>query len=160
MAQLTGFDLPADITSTGNKMFVKFYSDAAVNDQGYYAIIHGTGLTTLEEDDNCTASNPCGVGEGHCMSHDQCGTGMYCGTNDDCAVELGLPNGTNCCMDSQTYCDGWWKQQNGIWLLESPNYPNEHVSELSCIWYIDETSTGYFTNIEAATFELEVSLNE
>ena len=127
---------------------------------GYYALLHGTDLTSIEEDDNCTASSPCGVGEGHCTSHDQCGTHLYCGTNDDCATELGLPNGTNCCMDRPSYCNQWLKQTNGNWLLESPNYPNEHISELYCLWFIDETSTGYLTNIEAATFELEVSLNE
>ena len=160
MAQLSGYDLPADITTTGNKMFVKFYSDLFLSMSGYYAMLHGTDLTTIEADDNCTASNSCGVGEGHCTSHEHCGANLYCGNNDDCAVELGLPNGTNCCIDSQTYCYRWWHQRNGNWLLESPNYPNEHVSELSCIWYIEETSTRYLINIEAAAFEVEVSLNE
>ena len=52
--------------------------------------------------DECSTSNKCSAGEGHCQSHDECQSGLVCGTQN-CASNY--PSDYNCCMTpSQDYC--------------------------------------------------------
>ena len=37
----------------------------------------------------CTAIDPCGVDEGDCDSHDECQSGLGCGSNN-CPISLGI----------------------------------------------------------------------
>ena len=52
--------------------------------------------------DECSTSNQCNAGEGHCQSHDQCQSGLVCGTQN-CGSTY--PSDYNCCMTpTLDYC--------------------------------------------------------
>ena len=118
LAELTGYQIPANVSSCGNQMHVVFSSDYAVAKAGYYAKIH------VHVDEGCTSSCPCGVDEGHCESNSQCLSGLACGY-DNCKPELGYGNGTNCCYDP---CLSLVDMESGVFV--SPNYPNSYQNNL------------------------------
>ena len=122
LAELTGYDIPANVSSCGNQMHVVFTSDGSVTRSGYYAKIH----VHEDEDEGCTSSCLCGVDEGHCESNNQCLSGLACGY-DNCNPELGYENGTNCCYDP---CFGLVDMESGMFI--SPNYPNSYQNNLQC----------------------------
>ena len=48
------------------------------------------------ENDFCTSENLCGSDEGDCDTHDECQTGLFCGSNN-CPNDLGFHAEYDCC---------------------------------------------------------------
>ena len=135
MVQLTGDQIPSNVSSCRNEMHVVFSSSASVSSTGYFAKIHIA--ENLGKSGYCTSSCPCETSEGHCESNDQCMTSLVCGYNN-CKEELSYANGTNCCYNMNDYCSEFLSEENGTWTLQTPfNNSNEYVSEVTCNWYID-----------------------
>ena len=61
----------------------------------------------------CTATNPCGLGEGDCDTDDECGAGLRCGT-DNChsdfgwASKYGVVGATDCCERISIWIPTTW----------------------------------------------------
>lgn len=111
-------------------MFVTFTSSTHVG-TGFLAKIH----ETLEKQKDplatfCTVTNPCKADEGHCYHDQQCAKGLKCGQNN-CPVNLGYANDTNCCYE---HCNDWLNLANGT--ISSPNYPNTYPKNMECSWTI------------------------
>ena len=51
---------------------------------------------TLGDEDFCASEMPCGENEGDCDSHDECQSGLLCGSNH-CPASLGYDAETDCC---------------------------------------------------------------
>ena len=60
----------------------------------------------------CTKENPCAADEGDCDSDDECQTGLFCDTANDCSASLGFASGTNCCGSEQTCASPQWIGDN------------------------------------------------
>ena len=138
--------IPENISSCGNEIYVSFYSSQwGGQNMGYRAKIHVTDdLGQPGTTDYCTSDCPCIADEGHCESNDQCMSGHYCGFNN-CRPELGFANGTNCCYSATDYCSEFLSTDgNGTWILQTPvNNTNKYVVGLTCTWYIDVVSNSH-----------------
>ena len=53
-------------------------------------------IKCANENDFCTYENPCGTDQGDCDTHDECQTGLFCGSNN-CPVHLGYHSEFDCC---------------------------------------------------------------
>ena len=51
----------------------------------------------MNEDDFCTLANPCALNEGDCDLHDECQSGLECGSNN-CPDSLGFEEEEDCCV--------------------------------------------------------------
>ena len=61
---------------------------------------------TVGDQHFCTSVKPCGANEGDCDSHDECQSGLLCGSNH-CPASLGYDAETDCCY---SYTN-WWLLQ-------------------------------------------------
>ena len=61
---------------------------------------------TVGDQHFCTSVKPCGESEGDCDSHDECQSGLLCGSNH-CPASLGYDAETDCCY---SYTN-WWLLQ-------------------------------------------------
>ena len=61
-------------------------------------IFTDTGCTDGSDNDCCTTSNLCGIGDGDCDSDDQCQGDLICGSNN-CDTSLGFGSEWDCCYD-------------------------------------------------------------
>ena len=148
------------VSSSGNDMFVTFYSDVDV-DTGFFAKIHKT--STKNQDSLatfCTVTNQCRANEGHCYHHYQCQKGLLCGIKN-CPLALGYDNDTNCCYE---HCNDWLDLENGI--LTSPNYPYSYPENTECAWTISAPQHSQIVKVQFVDFEvrgilkLDTILNE
>ena len=130
LATLSGYTIPNGIVACSNQMHVRFTSDGSVTKAGFHANIHAADINNdqLGEMCYCTDEQPCGIGQGHCVSDDQCSGDLLCGS-DNCVPELGFANGTNCCFDG---CSMVHMTTNESGILHSPFYPDFYRSNLDC----------------------------
>ena len=56
-------------------------------------------IKCANEDDFCTSANPCGLNQGDCDLHDDCQTGLECGSNN-CPDSLGFEENEDCCVEA------------------------------------------------------------
>ena len=119
---------PSNISSSSNKLLVKFISDERFRTNGFKLKIHTEPLfnSTIPAE-ACSLTNPCKDKEGHCQSDDECKGDLKCGNHNDCSAELGYHQQFRCCYD---YCSQWLDMENGI--LTSPQYPSEYPVKLRC----------------------------
>ena len=54
-------------------------------------------IKCMNEDDNCTSANPCGLNQGDCDLHDECEAFLECGSNN-CPDSLGFEEDDDCCV--------------------------------------------------------------
>ena len=154
IAEFTGNQIPANVSSCRNKMHVSFSANFWRGiGTDYYAKIHVTDPVNYVqpgESGYCTLSCPCGANEGHCSSDDQCLSGHYC-IPDSCHSNLGFANGTGCCQDFRC---GYLDMENGI--LLSPDYPNAYPTNLQCSQLISvepgKQITMQFDILDVSTF--------
>ena len=130
LSQLTGSNLPSNVSSFSPIKLIVFDTDFADNLRGFKA----TFITELPSNANnsakvCTVSNPCDVNEGHCHYDGQCSRSLRCGENN-CLQEAGYINGTNCCYD---YCEQFLDFATGILDYYHPEY---HRDMEYCTWSI------------------------
>ena len=132
LSQLTGSNLPSNVSSLSSKMLVIFDSD--------YLHWHLTGFKAtfitekLQNNTNnttnvCTVSNPCDINEGHCYYDGQCHGSLRCGDHN-CPQESGYNNGMNCCYD---YCGQFLDVANGILDFHEPHGETYKDME-ECTW--------------------------
>ena len=110
VAQLTGSNVPLDISSLGQKMLIVFDSgwQFASAYKGFKANIIMEETDTVNKTNACSVTNPCQIDEGHCQFDGQCLGTLRCGENN-CPQHLG--NGTNCCYN---YCEQFLDMENKI----------------------------------------------
>ena len=143
LAELTGNQIPSNVSSCYNEMHVVFYSSSSGTSAGYFARIHLAEIPHPGEFGYCTSSCPCEANQGHCESNDQCNGDLVCGFRN-CKSALGFSNGTNCCYNTNDYCSEFLSGENGTWTIQTPvNNSNEYVAEVTCGWYIDVKTNSY-----------------
>ena len=132
MEQLTGSNLPSNVSSLSSKMLIVFDTDYVTNMKGFKATIVSTEKSsTANNSAKCTVSNPCNINEGHCYYDGQCIGSLRCG-NNNCLQEAGYVNGTNCCYN---YCDQFLDMANGTLDYYQPHGKN-HRDMDECTWFI------------------------
>ena len=141
LAELTGYEIPANVASSGNQIHVVFTSDGSVLKAGYHAKLHVCRVGF------CTSSCPCEADEGPCQIDDQCVPGNVCFPGS-CPLSLGFTNDTSCCQDVNC---GYGSVENG--LLVSPNYPNLYTNNLQCALQLT-TEPGNVITIEFESFDV------
>ncbi|XP_011344121.1 tolloid-like protein 2 isoform X2 [Ooceraea biroi] len=110
-----GYKIPPDIKSTGNRLLVKFVSDASVQKAGFSA-------TFMKEFDECVLTD-------HGCEHDCINTlGGY-----ECSCKIGyeLHSDGKHCEDA---CGGVFDDSNGT--ITSPSFPETYPGNKNCIWEI------------------------
>lgn len=128
-----GYKLPPDITSTTNKLFVKFVSDGTVQKAGFSA-------TFMKEVDECERFN-------HGCAHDCINTlGGY-----ECSCKIGyeLHSDKKNCEDA---CGGIIENLNGT--ITSPSFPEMYPLSKYCVWEIIAPPQ-YRITLNFTHFELE-----
>lgn len=110
-----GHQVPEDLRSNGNTLFVKFVSDATVNKGGFSA-------TFLKEINECIDFH-------HGCDHECVNTlgGYRC----ECRIGYELHSDGKKC---EVACGGVIKSLNGT--LTSPSYPDSYPGNKNCIWEI------------------------
>ena len=132
MGELTGNEIPTNVSSCGNEVLLAFSSKYHVS-SGYSGKIHVTDAPQRPEMGKsgcCETSCLCGANEGPCESNDQCKYGHGC-IPDSCPSGLGLTNGSSCCQDISC---GLADVKSG--LLFSQNYPNNYNKWEYCLQQI------------------------
>ena len=107
MVQLTGSDLPSDVSSLGSQMLIVFTTDYIESSIGFKATITKKNISSNHVPSICNISNPCNVDEGHCHYDGHCAGTLKCG-EDNCPPFV---RGTNCCYD---YCKQYYDVETGI----------------------------------------------
>ena len=149
LIELTGYEIPNNISICGNDVLLEFSSSYKVS-SGYSGKIHVTDAPQrpeLGELGYCGSSCLCGANEGPCESNDQCKNGHMC-VLDSCPSSLGLPNGTSCCQDM--IC-GYAELRSGSFF--SPNYPNSYKEHQLCYHHIS-VEPGKIIMIEFNSFDV------
>ena len=150
--EITGHQIPSNVSSCGNEMLVVFSSNSAGTSLGFNSTIH-IHETPLRPEmgapDHCSACFPCGVNEGHCQSHGECFPGLVC-FPESCPTSLGFANTTSCCQSVDVSC-GYADVEVG--LLLSPNYPNNYQNNLECAHQLS-AEPGKFITVEFESFRV------
>ena len=143
--------VPDNFTTTGSILLVELYSGLVPASIDLFAKvipadISSLGNATLGEDGYCSVWRPCAPREGDCDFHGHCnGTYSYCEENG-CPAELGFGNGTECCIDTATYCSEFLTVNNSTLILQTPaNYANGYLFEFTCKWYMDAGTNTYLS---------------
>ena len=148
--EITGHQIPANVSSCGNEMFVVFSSNSAGTSSGFNSTIHVHETHIRPEmgaPGHCSACFPCGANEGHCQSYDQCVPDLVC-LHESCPISLGFSNSTSCCQDvSCGFADV------NVGLLLSPNYPNDYQNNLECTHQLS-AEPGKFITVEFESFDV------
>ena len=124
-------------------MVIEWYSGSVPTSFDVFATITAINVSHFEnatfgEDGYCSIAEPCNHNEGDCDFDIDCtGVNVHC-IDNGCPSHLGLPPGTDCCIDTTSYCSEFLKSENGTWTLQTPlqNW-NNHTFEVHCKWYID-----------------------
>ncbi|TRY80941.1 hypothetical protein TCAL_04726 [Tigriopus californicus] len=111
-----GYKMPADIQSTSNQLYIKFFSDSSVQKAGFAA-------SFMKEYDEC--SSP----DAHGCEHDCINTlgGFTC----QCKIGYELHSDEKRCEDT---CGGFIDMANGT--ITSPSFPDLYPANKKCIWEI------------------------
>ena len=152
MGELTGNEIPTNVSSCGNEVLLAFSSGYKVS-SGYSGKIHVTDAPQRPELGSsgfCTTSCLCGANEGPCESNDQCKNGHGC-IPDSCPSGLGLTNGSSCCQDVSC---GLADVKSGT--LFSQNYPNNYEKSQECLHQIT-VEQGKIITIEFYSFSVSNS---
>ena len=80
---------------------------------------------TIGDEYFCTSGIPCGLDEGDCDSHDECQTGLGCGSNN-CPNSLGFDSEVDCCYS----CPGNCGSPN----YKGDNYCDDENNNCGCEW--------------------------
>ena len=126
MVELTGNEIPNNVSSCGNEVLLAFSSlyDVSSGYSGKLHVIDAIQKPEIGSSGFCTFGCLCGANEGPCDSNEQCKHDHLCLL---CPSSLGFPEGTNCCHDVNC---GLASLENGI--LVSPNYPGNYKKHLEC----------------------------
>ena len=103
---------------------------------------------TIGDENFCSAQKPCNHNEGDCDFDTHCnGTNNIC-IHKGCPPTLGLPDGTDCCIDA---CHDLIDIESGV--IVSPNHPNDYLNDLQCAIQIS-VEAGKTIRIEFDSFSV------
>ncbi|XP_068544100.1 tolloid-like protein 2 isoform X6 [Anas acuta] len=134
IGQFCGYEKPADIKSSSNKVWMKFTSDATINKAGFAA-------NFFKEMDECSLPD-----NGGCEQHCENTLGSY-----KCTCEPGyeLTADKRSC---EAACGGFITKLNGT--ITSPGWPKEYPTNKNCIWQVVAPAQ-YRISLQFEVFDLE-----
>lgn len=146
IVQLTGSNIPSNVSSLGSQMLIVFTTDYIESSIGFKATITKKNTSLNHLSNLCNISTPCGINEGHCHYDGQCAGTLKCGQNN-CPPFI---QGTNCCYD---YCKQYYDVENGIidFLFPHPVFTNDMEE---CSWAV-HASDNHTISVEL--FDISVS---
>ncbi|XP_059143177.1 tolloid-like protein 1 [Physella acuta] len=133
IGKFCGYTIPDDIQSTGRHLFVKFFSDASIQKEGFRA-------TFVKELDECKNND-------HGCDHICVNTlGSY---RCECRIGYELHSDGKRCENA---CGGYIHAENGT--ITSPSYPEFYPANKHCVWQIVAPSD-HKININFTYFDIE-----